>query len=98
MVIEVKSATTITVIHYTGIENDTDAAVRASCAAKKGASSIGLDSAAIKEEDIELDPNSEAVELLRYKPESAAIHEGQDAVKRARTRLHETCSLTTVNV
>ena len=90
MVIEVKSATIVRVIHYTGIEEDvTSKSMQTSVAAKKGASSVYMDTAHIKEEDIEFNLSIQEVELLRYDPESTAKHSGQDAIKRARSRLHE---------
>jgi hypothetical protein len=93
LVVEVIDAEHVRVIHYTGSvdkPNDSkpDSYAGAIGAVSAAVSSRHYGSAAIVEGEVYLNLKIECVVLLRYPP-GVAIYKGREAIKRARSRLHE---------
>ena len=91
LVVRVISDRELCVIHYTG-PDDADGVTDVSSAASFSAASFSgrsTDIARVKEEDIDVNPDSGNVELVEYDDPEDVLYEGQEAIERARSRIRE---------
>ena len=86
LVVRVMDDTTLQVIHYSG---DSEGASRGSVIASSTVASSGSCRAAqVLEGEVDMDPESEKVELLEYS-EGVALYTGHNAIYRAREKVGE---------